>query len=143
MNGWMKNKLKIVLDTNVLLVSISDRSEYHWIFQKIINGDFILCVTNEILTEYAEVISRKMDSYTAKETITSLLLLENVLETTIYFKWNLISADEDDNKFVDCAVASNADYILTHDKYFNILKQVEFPKINLLTIPDFQRLIQN
>ena len=124
-----------------MLVSISDRSKYHWIFQKIINGDFILCVTNEILTEYAEVISRKMDSYTAKETITSLLLLDNVLKTTIYFNWRLISVDEDDNKFVDCAVASNADYILTHDKHFNILKQIEFPKTNLLKIPDFQRLI--
>ena len=138
----MGNKLKIVLDTNVLLVSISDRSKYHWIFQKIINGDFILCVTNEILTEYAEIISRKMDSYTAKETITSLLLLDNVFRITTYFNWRLISVDEDDNKFVDCAVAANADYILTHDKHFNVLKQVEFPKINLLKISDFQKLMQ-
>ena len=138
----MKNKLKIVLDTNVLLVSISDRSKYHWIFQKIINGDFIVCVTNEILTEYIEVISRKMDLNTAKETARTLLLLENVHKITTYYNWHLISVDEDDNKFVDCAVASNADFILTHDKHFNVLTHVEFPKINLLKIPEFQRLMQ-
>jgi hypothetical protein len=36
------NKPMIVLDTNILLVSISSRSLYHWIFKKLINGEFDL-----------------------------------------------------------------------------------------------------
>ncbi len=34
----------------------------------------------------------------------------------------------DDNKFVDCAVAANASFIVSHDKDFNILKEIDFPK---------------
>ena len=34
--------------------------------------------------------------------------LSNVEYVTQYFKWNLIKVDPDDNKFTDCAIASNA-----------------------------------
>ncbi len=39
------NNLRIILDTNVLLVSISSRSHAHWIFQKLLNGEFEKRVT--------------------------------------------------------------------------------------------------
>jgi uncharacterized protein len=56
---------------------------------------------------------------------------------------NLISADPDDNKFVDCAFAANAHYIVTNDKHFNILKLIPFPKIALLKIQEFGNLLRN
>jgi len=36
----------------------------------------------------------------------------------------------DDNKFVDCYIASGAHYLITHDSHFSILKSVAFPKVN-------------
>ncbi|MBC8180569.1 PIN domain-containing protein [candidate division KSB1 bacterium] len=45
--------------------------------------------------------------------------------------------DEDDNKFVDCAISSNADFIVTNDRHFNILKNIEFPKVNVINVDDF------
>ena len=48
----MENRLKVVIDTNVLLVSIFDTSPYHWLFQALIQEEFDLAITNEILTEY-------------------------------------------------------------------------------------------
>ncbi|QTA85966.1 hypothetical protein [Desulfonema magnum] len=45
------SNLRIVLDTNILLVSVSSRSKYHWVFQKILNGAFEMYLTNEILAE--------------------------------------------------------------------------------------------
>jgi len=138
----MNNKLKIVLDTNVLLVSISERSKYHWIYRRILHGDFILCITNEILNEYLEIISEKFDSHTAHDVVASLVALETVLKISVYFNWALIKDDEDDNKFVDCAVSSNADYIVTHDKHFTVLKDVEFPRVKTLTIPEFGILLK-
>ena len=62
----------------------------------------------------------------------------NVAFITRYFHWNLITADEDDNKFVDCAVASNAKYLVTHDKHFNILKDIEFPKVEVIDAEQFK-----
>jgi predicted nucleic acid-binding protein len=42
----------------------------------------------------------------------TLTLKKNVTLITPYFNWSLINADTDDNKFVDCAIAGNADYII-------------------------------
>ena len=53
-----KKRLNIVLDTNVLLVSISEFSKYHWLYRLLIDKKFNLYITNEILTEYEEIISR-------------------------------------------------------------------------------------
>lgn len=126
--------MKLVLDTNVLLVSISPRSDYHWIFQSFIAEDFQLCVTTDILAEYEEIIEQHMGHEVAD---TILQIIENAVNVelvTRYYKWNLISEDPDDNKFVDCAVASNATFIVTHDRHFNVLKKVDFPKVEVIDV---------
>ncbi|MEL6720635.1 MAG: PIN domain-containing protein, partial [Bacteroidota bacterium] len=46
--------MKIVLDTNVLLVALSRRSPYRSIFDAFLQEDISLCVTTDILTEYEE-----------------------------------------------------------------------------------------
>ncbi len=74
---------------------------------------------------------------------TVLQIIENSVNVeliTRYFKWNLISADPDDNKFTDCAIAANTHFIVTHDKHFNILKNIDFPKLYTLNIYEFQKL---
>jgi uncharacterized protein len=70
---------KIVLDTNVLLVSISDRSRLHWIFQLLLNGDIILCVTTDILSEYAEIIEQKMGVLASESVLGMIENLSNVI----------------------------------------------------------------
>ena len=61
----------------------------------------------------------------------------NVEWITKYYKWNLIDADPDDNKFVDCAVACDAKYLVSDDKHFRVLKQVEFPKVEVISAEEF------
>lgn len=46
-----------------------------------------------------------------------------------------------DNKFIDCAIAANADYIVTNDKHFNVVKNIDFPKVNILSIQEFIKLL--
>jgi putative PIN family toxin of toxin-antitoxin system len=136
------NKLSIVLDTNVLLVSISSKSKYHWIFQALLNEKYNLFITNEIVTEYEEIITLKYNAQVAEQVLKTLLLLPNVHTTIIYYHWYLIKDDEDDNKFTDCAITSNAHYLVTQDKHFNILKTQQFPKINVISIAKFHTLIE-
>jgi putative PIN family toxin of toxin-antitoxin system len=135
-------KLRIILDTNVLIMSIPTRSEHRWIFDKFINEEFDLLISNDILAEYEEILDRKTRPEIKNLIIDLLLTAENVHQTLTYFNWNLIKDDPDDNKFADCAVAGNADYIITHDRHFNILKTVDFPKINVLTIGEFHQLFK-
>ncbi|MFA5804639.1 MAG: putative toxin-antitoxin system toxin component, PIN family [Melioribacteraceae bacterium] len=133
----MKDRIKVVLDTNVLLVSISSKSKYHWIYDKLVDDEYDLFITNEILLEYEEIISQKYNSSIARDVIKSLLILPNVYKASIYYKWNLIAEDTDDNKFVDCAINSNSHLLVTNDKHFQVLKNIDFPKIEVTNINDF------
>lgn len=59
-----------------------------------------------------------------------------------HYRWNLITKDPDDNKFVDCAIFANADFIVSDDKHFNELDSVEFPKVLVVRLDDFARLFR-
>ena len=58
-------------------------------------------------------------------------------------RFNLIQSDVDDNKFVDCAIVANASYIVSQDHHFNILKNIDFPKVELIDIDTFVALLSN
>lgn len=133
--------MRIVLDTNVLLVSISSKSPHHWIFQAIISKQFNLVVSTDILAEYSEIIHKHMGVLVSESVLGLIENLENLIQTTTSFKFNLITADPDDNKFVDCAIASNADFIVTEDRHFEKLKKIEFPKVEIRTISEFKSIL--
>ena len=132
--------MKVVIDTNVLLVSISDRSPYHLIFKSFIERKFSLCVSTEILDEYAEIFSRYSSDYLAKYTLDTIENAPNIDFITRYFAFELIKIEPDDNKFTDCAIASNADFIMSQDKHFNILKTTPFPKVQMIDLDAFMEI---
>jgi len=136
----MKTNRRFVIDTNVLLVSISSKSQYHWIFQGLIYNEFELAITTDILSEYEEIISDRYSAAVAQNVIRTLLLLPNVIRVNVYYNWNLIQNDRDDDKFVDCAIASNADAIVTNDKHFNILENISFPSVKIMNVSEFKAL---
>jgi len=129
--------MKIVLDTNVFLVSISSKSKLHWVFTSLLRGDYILYLTNEILSEYLEIIERHMGHEASQSAGGVLENLSNVRFINTYYRFEILK-DTDDNKFVDCAIASNADFIVTHDKDFNLLREISFPKISVIDTADFK-----
>jgi putative PIN family toxin of toxin-antitoxin system len=135
--------IRIVLDTNVLVASISRQSPFHWVWQSFLQGKYELCITTDILEEYAEVIERYFSFADAEFTLTEIMLHENIVQIIRYFEWNIIEKDPDDNKFFDCAVAANADYIVSEDKHFNILKHFPFPSVNAIKTADFKRILDN
>ena len=100
--------MKVVIDTNVLLVIISPRSSFNSIWQALLSGKFQMYVTSDILDEYAEIIEREMGIRVAEAVLDLLTELPNVHFIQKYYHWQLIEADPDDNKFVDCAIAASA-----------------------------------
>ena len=133
--------MKLVIDTNVLLVSISSKSKYHWLFQSLLNGDFIICITHDILTEYEEIISKHMGLSASNGLLGLFDNLSNVEFLKTYYQFNLIVNDPDDNKFVDCTIAGSADYLVSNDNHFKVLKKIEFPKIEVLNIQQLKELL--
>ena len=57
--------MRVVLDTNVLLVSIPTKSIYRIIFNALIDGSIELALSNDILTEYHEIIAEKTNGVIA------------------------------------------------------------------------------
>lgn len=133
---------KIVLDTNCLIQSISSRSPYRKIWDSFFDGTNLLCVTTSILNEYEEILNLLTNEDTAKYIIDAIVSSPYTRFINVYFDFNLIQKDPDDNKFVDCAIFANADFIVSDDKHFNELGSVEFPKVLVVRLDDFARLFR-
>lgn len=131
------NDLRIVLDTNVFLVALAPHFRLHWIFQYLIQERYQLCVTTEILYEYQEIVTTKYGIDKANATLDFLMLLRNVHQINPHFKWNFLT-DEDDNKYIDCVISGNADYLVSNDKGFRIMEDIDFPRIKVLTAEKFE-----
>jgi putative PIN family toxin of toxin-antitoxin system len=135
--------LKVVLDTNALLRSISRRSPFSIILDKLYEGEYELWVSNDILLEYEEKITDIFSRETAELILGALALLPNVRKADIHYNLFLITADSDDNKFSDCAFAGNVHYLVTNDKHFSILSLIPFPSINVITLEKFTELLSS
>ena len=130
--------MRVVIDTNVLLVSISRKSHHHPIFRAIVAGTIELCISNSILEEYQEKIAEHW-SVSMSDNIGEVLVKSPfVKQFDPRFKWTLIAADPDDDKFVDCAIAAQARFIVSEDRHFNILKQNSNPFITAIIIAEFK-----
>ena len=130
---------KVVVDTNALVSALSSKSIFHWLVRLILDENIRVYITDEIMLEYEEVLKQKYSAYVAENFLIALKELPNVNYVLIYYRWNILK-DPDDNKFVDCYVAANADYLITNDKGFNVLKSTDFPPVNIVTINEFEKI---
>ena len=132
---------RIVLDTNCLLQSLPSKSPYHKIWSDVLGGKISLCVNTEILDEYEEILSQKINSEVATNVVEAIARLHTTVYQEIYVHFNLIRDDADDNKFADCAVASGAEFIVTNDNHYNVLKRIPWPDVNVLNIKEFIKVL--
>lgn len=133
---------KIVLDTNCLLVSISKYGEAYPVWRGFLDGKYTLCVSTEILEEYEEIIASLTTPDVARNVVDAILKRKNVERIDPHFHWNLITSDPDDNKFVDCAFAAGATYIVSDDSHFDVLRDIPFPQLLLLRLKEFLEILQ-
>jgi putative PIN family toxin of toxin-antitoxin system len=135
--------MTVVLDCNILVMCLTSGSPYHIIYQALVKGKFQLVVSNDILLEYEEIIQRKYSIATARAFGSLLDELPNVHYLHTYYQWQLITKDSDDNKYCDCAIAGQADYVVTEDRHFDVLKNVPFPSLTAVGINHFLEILQS
>ena len=129
--------MRVAIDTNVILVSFGRNSRYRFLADALAQQRYTLLVSTEIMLEYEEVLYRRQHPLQAE---TALLFLQNavsVQRVDVFYRWNLIHTDPDDNKFVDCAIAGNADAIVSEDAHFGSLKNIPFPTVKVLSVTEF------
>ena len=128
---------RVVIDTNCLLAILPTHSPYHKVWSDFLDGCLEICVSTEVLLEYEEILSEKTSSFFADIIIKTLINRTNLVRVSPTWHFNLISADPDDNKFVDCAVCGQAEFLISNDRHYNILKSIFFPQLNIVKIQDF------
>ncbi|MCK4763787.1 MAG: putative toxin-antitoxin system toxin component, PIN family [Candidatus Aminicenantes bacterium] len=130
----------LVVDTNVMVESITRRSPYHKIFQSIVYETNSLVISNEIMLEYFEIFGRVYSERTLREITIFFEYSTAIMKIEPHYRFRLIGDDEDDNKFVDCAICGNCDFLVTSDHHFNILKKIDFPKVMVISPEQFIKM---
>lgn len=137
----MKNP-RIVLDTNCLLQILGAKSRYHFLFQQFLANQFTLCLSTDILLEYEEILRQKASATAAELFLMVIARSQNIVRKDPYFRLGLVTRDEDDNKFTDCAFICQADFIITNDGHFREVTETPFPKIEILSLDEFASMMK-
>lgn len=129
--------MRLVIDTNVMVESITNQSPYHKLFLSLVNGKNELVISNEIYLEYFEIFGRIYSKRTLSEIQIFFNYSPQIIRIDPHFHFRLIQTDLDDNKFVDCALCGNCHFLVTSDRHFDILNEIEFPKLSIISPPLF------
>ena len=99
--------------------------------------------SKKISFEYEEKIAELHNPQLAETFLDFLSILPNVHQTTVYYRFLLITADADDDKFADCAIAGGIHFLVTDDSHYNVLLKLGFTKVNLLKIKELTELLES
>jgi putative PIN family toxin of toxin-antitoxin system len=135
--------MRIVLDSNAFLVSLPRKSIFRPIFDAVLKEKATLLVSNEITMEYEEILCQHTTPEIAKNVMKLLVVKPNVEKIDPFYNWDLIQNNKDDNKFVNTAVAGNADYLVTNDHHFDILAKINFPLVRSIKTEDFLLILKH
>ena len=128
--------MKIVLDTNVFISGIFFGGPPSQILQSWRKSQIKIVLTEQILEEYqrvSEELSAKYPSINIEPIIELFTIFGEFVETKGITE--TICEDPDDNKFIECAIASQSKLIVSGDKH--LLKISGYKKIEVLKPRDF------
>jgi uncharacterized protein len=133
--------MKAIIDTNCLIASIPPKNPEYWLYKAFRNKAFDWVIGNEILLEYEEILSDFYSPYTADLVLNILLTSSNIIRAEPFTRWQLITNDPDDDKFADLAISSNAHYLVTNDHHFDVLKELPFPTVKVVSLDEFKEIL--
>ncbi len=121
-------KTRVVLDTNVLVAAhFNPGSASNKILELCQRKKLVLVLTSHILKEFSLILrnisARKSFRKRMDKIISQAILIKKAPRV------NMVSEDPEDNKFLSCARAGKADYIITSDRHLLVLRKFKGIKI--------------
>ena len=117
--------MTVVIDTNVLLPMLGLRHPYSTILDGWVAGHFAWAITTEIVLEYEEIVAPRIGALRWRQFLALLdavgVRRRNLFRIAPHFRFHALPADPDDDKIADCAIAANANWIITEDRHFDPL----------------------
>lgn len=102
---------------------------------------FTWVISEDIYSEYKRVIEYKKFNF-RKEIKQKLLYFIEELAEFVHVSSNVtVSRDKDDNKFINCAIDGNCNFIVSGDK--DLLEIKEYGVIRIVTVKEFLEIIKN
>jgi putative PIN family toxin of toxin-antitoxin system len=133
---------KVILDTNVIISAfLKAESNPALVLALCLEGSLTVCLSETIWQEYRGVLRRKKFQGLDQESIEKLLALlkKQALWFSPRIPVNILSRDPADNKFLECALESQADYLITgNTRHFPLKK---FHNTQSINPRDFSDLI--
>ena len=136
--------MKVTVDTNILYQAVCSRlGASYAILQLVRSGDLKLAISVPVYEEYCAVLTRPQ---VRRATGLSQLDIDAILEfialagmpTPIDFLWRPNLNDESDNMFVELAVASGSEYLITRNRrHYSIGNELLFDSFTVVTPAEF------
>src|SRR5690348_14384052 len=113
----MKNKLKVVIDTNVILSALRSLNGASNKLMSLVGiSKFIPCISIGLILEYEDVLSRKLhqlNKVQIKQFLDYICLVSEPIK--VHFLWRPTLKDPGDDMLLELAVAAKAPYIITYN----------------------------
>jgi putative PIN family toxin of toxin-antitoxin system len=122
--------IRLVIDTNVFVSALISARSIPALLLDEAGKKYTLFISKEILGEVEEVISRKKFGFTEQKissAMEAILSFSEIINPGI--KVDVIKLDPDDNKILECAIACNAQYIVSGDSHLLDLREYGTLKI--------------
>jgi putative PIN family toxin of toxin-antitoxin system len=132
--------MKLVVDSNVFVSSFFWKGNPRKIIDRITDGFDESYITDEILTEIADVMTRPKFGADAKEITEYIHTIESFsIKIAQPLKIQPISRDADDDKILECALLGDVDFIITGDSDLLVLK--EYANIKIVTPKEYVDMV--
>ncbi len=133
---------RVVLDTNVLISGLYFGGKPKKIIEHALAGRIQLFTSTVLIDEFKTVVAIKFSGRAfADNTLTELGLLWQIIPDKILIRLAVIAADPADDRVLECAVAAQADCIVSGDKH--LLEIENFGKIAIMAPNDFLRIVDD
>jgi predicted nucleic acid-binding protein len=107
----------VCIDTNVLPGMFGRAAPFLPLRRGLLARRFTWALSIEVLLEYEEIAAREMGAGAVTRLMQFIELVEHargvIRRVSPSFRFHVIIADADDNKFADCATAAEADFVIT------------------------------
>lgn len=124
----------VIIDTNILIDATQDNFSYTWkIIDLVLQNKIHAMASDKILRENRLIIERNIVRESDKQKLEKFFA--NVEIVPVHKKIRVIKDDPQDDKFIECAAQTKADYIISSDRH--LLHLENYNKTKILSPKDF------